>query len=165
VIEQAARGGHDHVHAVAQGVRLGVGANPAVDGHAGQRGVVREALEIVLDLDGEFAGGCEHQDPRSLDGRRAFFHAVARRLAPLEQSLQDRQQEGQRLAGARLRARDYVPSGENEGEHRALHGRRPLERAVGDTLEEARVERQRRERDRRRVVRGRVERQVESKLP
>ena len=70
VVEQAARRGHDDVGAGAQGPDLDVAVHAAVDRHAGQRRVVREAGEVVLDLDRQLARRREHEHPDRAGRRR-----------------------------------------------------------------------------------------------
>jgi hypothetical protein len=84
--------------------------------------VIRQPDERILDLHGELARRREDQRAGIRLARRI---AIARRFA--QQPLDDRRRERQRLAGARLGARDHVVAFERDRNHRALHRARPLE--------------------------------------
>ncbi len=91
-------------------------------------------VEAVEDLPGQFAGRREHQHPAAL-GLRAD--------AVLQQSVQDRQREGCRLAGSGLGDADHVAAGKCERDGLGLDGgRRQIiffsERA-GDGIGEAEI--------------------------
>ena len=129
VVHQPARCGDDDVDAGLEGLLLAVHADAAEDGGAAHRGVIAEALHVVFDLDGEFAGRGEHED-----ARRSFTLGV-----DLQQSLHQRQQERRGLAGAGLGAGDEVVAGGDGVEHRALDRRRLLEAPVLDAHAAARA--------------------------
>jgi hypothetical protein len=70
--------------------------------------VVREAVDFVFDLDRQLARRREHEDV-TLRGVRLTGLEVAG-----QQPLQNRDDEGRRLARARLRARDEIAAGERQ---------------------------------------------------
>ena len=102
VVEQATRGGDDHVDAAAEGVLLRPHADAAIDRRAGEGSVHREVAQMLVDLRRELAGRGEDQRARD-----------AALLA--HQPVEDRQQEGRALAAAGHRAGEDVA---------ALEGRR-----------------------------------------
>ena len=102
-VEQAARGGDQHIDAAAHGVDLAALADAAE--HHGVADAQMAAIggEAGVDLRGEFAGGCQHE------------HAGAARRrgdAALGQPMQDRQREGGGFAGAGLRQTEQVAPAE-----------------------------------------------------
>jgi hypothetical protein len=126
VVHQPARRGDDDVDAGLEGLLLHVHADAAEDGGAAHRRVVPEPLDVVLDLDGEFARRREHEDA----GR-----ALARRVA-LEQPLHQWQQERRGLAGTGLGTGHQVVADHDGVEDGALDGRRLLEPPVLDAHDE-----------------------------
>lgn len=95
VVDQPARGGDDHVHALLQQLALLVVVHPAVDQRKAQAQVGAELDSILVDLDRQLAG--RGQDQRA----RVFRLAVGQRRA-VQQAVHHRHQERQRLAGAGL---------------------------------------------------------------
>ena len=128
VIHQPARRGDDDVDAGLERLLLAVHADAAEDGRAAHRRVVAEALHVVFDLDGEFAGGGQHED-----AGRAFALGV-----DLQQPLHQREQERRGLARAGLGAGDEVVAGGHGVEDRALDRGRLLETPVLDAHEQLR---------------------------
>ncbi|MNT48422.1 hypothetical protein D3C72_1852030 [compost metagenome] len=100
MVDQAARAGHDQVHAAAQRVELVAHANAAVDDGAGNALVLAVAAQAVMHLGGELAGRGEDQ--------RARPARAVDRLRAGAQVLQQRQAEGGGLAGTGLRAGQQV---------------------------------------------------------
>ena len=119
VVEQAARRGHEDVHAVAQLVDLGLHAHAAEHDHALELGqVLAVGLHAFFDLGGEFARGGQHE---GADGRAAAL--VERALAGLE-AVQHGQREASGLAGAGLRAGQQVAALQHGGNGLRLDRRR-----------------------------------------
>ena len=101
VIHQPAWRRHDDVHARLQRTLLLIHRHAAVDGNAGQIGVIRESLNVVFNLHGELAGRRQNQ--------HAGVAALLGRRGPRpQQAVQDRQQEGCGLAGAGFRAANQI---------------------------------------------------------
>ncbi len=122
----------------------------AVDGGAGDRRVVREPVDLVLDLHGELARRRQDQDA-ALGGIGTRPDAVC--YGPLgQQSLQDRHDERAGLAGAGFRARDEIAAAERQRDDRALNRPRGDPPEIADAFEQARIEVERREGNRRRIA-------------
>ena len=127
VIEQTAGRRDDHAGPVAQGARLGLHADAAVDGRARHAGVAGEFDQVLIDLDRELAGRRDHESAR----------AASRRA---DQALEDREDERGGLAASGHRARQDVAS-LHGGRNRVLLDRRGLgEPEVLDRAQKARVE-------------------------
>jgi hypothetical protein len=94
-IEQAAGGGHQHIHAAAHRIDLRHLADAAIDERLAEADVFAIGGEALAHLRGELAGGCQHQ------GAAAARAHLARVFM---QRLQDRQGEAGGLAGAGLGA-------------------------------------------------------------
>ena len=118
VIDDASRRSNDHVHAAPQGVELRLVALAAVDRQhvkpLQMRGILQERLGH---LQGEFAGGHQHQHLRFMLGQI--------------DARQRRQGEGGGLAGAGLRLAQHVGPGQQHGNRRGLDGRGRLVAHVG----------------------------------
>ena len=127
VVEQPAGRRDDDLGAGAQRADLRVEADAAVDrGRAD--GVLRAVgPDALLDLERELAG--RREDERADDARAALR---ARRV----QTLEHRQDEGGRLAGPRLGAREHVASGEDERDGLCLDRGRFRVALVGDGAKE-----------------------------
>ena len=95
VVDQPARGGDDHVHALQQQLALLVVVHATVDQRKAQPKVGAELDCVLVDLDGQLAGGRQDQ------GARVFRLAVGQRGAD-QQAVHHRDQERQRFAGAGL---------------------------------------------------------------
>ena len=121
VIHQPAGRRDDDVDAGFERALLRTHVDAAVDGDAGDVGVVDEPLDVVLDLDGELAGRREDQDA----GIAALFR---RRGAGPQHAVQDRQQERRRLAGAGVGAADQIVAAHDDRNDRALDRRRRREK-------------------------------------
>ena len=103
----------------------------AVDGDAGQVRVVREALDVVVDL---------HASSRV--GARISARVLPRRPdrgSRLQEAVEDRQHERGRLAGAGVGAANHVRATERNRDHRALNRGRRSKPRCRDALEERRV--------------------------
>ncbi len=145
VIHQPAGRRDDDVDAGLQRALLRIHRYAAVDRDARQVRVIREALDIVLDL------------TRQLAGRREDQHArepalLRRRLARAEHPIQNRQEEGCRFAGARIGAPNEVVAVHHDGDDGALDRCRDGEAADPDALDERGAQAQRLERYRAGVV-------------
>jgi hypothetical protein len=92
-VKQAARRGDQDVDASRQSLHLRILAHAAEHGGAAQASVAAVGGKGIQDLDGQLAGGRQHQET-----------CGTRLRAPvgLDQALQKRQREGRRLAGSGL---------------------------------------------------------------
>ena len=99
-VREAAGAGDEHVHPSREGALLGLIADAAVDGDSAAATGAGDRSELALDLVRELTGGCEHQAAR------------AARLRALDVD-QQRQAEGERLAGAGGRAGADIAAGEH----------------------------------------------------
>ena len=109
--------------------------------------MIDEALDVVLDLDAQLARRREDQHAREA--------AVLRvRGARLQHAMEYRQQERGGLAGPGIGAADDVVSLQRDRNDRALNRRRLNEPAQAHAVEQRWLERQRGERDGRRIVVG-----------
>ena len=105
VVDQAARAGHQHVHAAAQLVDLRLHADAAEQRGDVELEVATVGLEAVGDLHRQLAGGHQHQRARlARAGRRGF----------LAQAVEHRQRERGGLAGAGLGAAQHVAAGQHQ---------------------------------------------------
>ena len=105
--------------------------------------VVREPLDIVVDLHGELARRREDEDARA---RREGAHAPRVELGLTvvgEHPLEQRQDERGRLAGAGLGAGDQVAALADDGQHGRLDRRRLGEPAVAHASQQPGVEAER----------------------
>ena len=146
VIHQPAGRGDDDVDARLERALLRIHRDAAVDRDAGEVRVIGEALDVVFDLDRQLAGRREDQDA----GEAALLR---RRLARAQHPVQDRQQEGGRLAGAGVGAANQVVAVHHDGDDGALDRRR-RSRSRGSRMPSMQrgLEAQRVERDRAGVV-------------
>ena len=103
VVQQPAGRGDDHLHAGPQGLLLRPHGRAADEEADPQRRVVRQAQADVVDLLGQLPGGRDDQ-------------RLGRAAGQVEELVQDRQEEGGGLAGARLGGGDEVPAGEDGGD-------------------------------------------------
>ena len=113
MIEETAWRRDDDVDARTQGVFLRGHSDAAIDRVAVDSGALRKPAEGDLDLGRELSRRRQDEGPRAA---RGLFH----------ESLKDRQQEGGRLAGARLRRPDDVATGEDRRDCLLLDWRRGL---------------------------------------
>ena len=133
VVEQAARRRDQDVGARAEGVLLRPHGDAAEDGGRGHRRVDGQLPRVLLDLRGQLAG--RGQDQR------------ARRAALLsDQAVQDREQEGGRLAAAGHGAGEHVASLHGRRDRVVLDRRRAREAHFLDAAQEIGVESELRER-------------------
>ena len=113
VVDQAARGGDDHVHALLQQLTLLVVIHATVDQRETQAQVGTELHRILVDLDGQFAG-------RGKDQRTRILRlAVGQRRAG-QQAVHDSDQEGQGLAGAGLGLAGNITAGQRDRQGQRL---------------------------------------------
>ena len=110
VIEHAARRAHDHRRVLGEFVDLSLDRLAAVHGDAVDPRPVRQFLELVPHLDGEFPGRHQHQRPRAA--------AAAGLVHPLE----DGEHERRRLARARTGLAEDVHAGQRPRDEARLHG-------------------------------------------
>ena len=97
-IAQAAGGGHQDIHALAQLLYLGRLSHTAEDNGTAQGQVASVVLKALPDLDGQLPGGSEDEGPDGVPGCRLVV-----------QPLEDGGGKGTGLAGARLGAAQHVP--------------------------------------------------------
>ena len=95
IIDEAARRADEDVAAVPQRLALLVVVDAAVDGDDAEAGMRAEEARIGLDLDHELARGRDDEDARGGD-------AAFRRRRRAQAAREGRDQEGRRLARARL---------------------------------------------------------------
>ncbi len=107
VVDQAARAGHQQVHATAQDVQLVAHADTAVDAGAGDTQVLAVAAQTVMHLGGQFAG-------RGQDQRTRLARAGTHFLRGGAQVLQQRQAERGSFAGTGLCAGQQVATGQRQ---------------------------------------------------
>ena len=113
VIDQAAGGGDQHVHAARQRLQLRAVRHAAHDRGGAQVGqLAAVGGGGVGDLQGQFAGRGQHQ----------HLHADALVGGHLGDAVQRRQHEGGGLAAARLRGHHQVMAGQGLGNGGGLHG-------------------------------------------
>ena len=108
VVEHPARGAHNELRPVAQGVHLLLVAHAAVNGGGPDAGFGKEGAGLVLHLHGQFPRGHEHKGLRGL-----CFRIETR---------QQGQEIGARLAAAGTRLHHDVPPGHEIGQGQGLHG-------------------------------------------
>ena len=147
VIHQPARRRDDDVDAGAQGALLAVAIHAAVDGHAGEGRVVREAVmsSSICTASSRVGASTRPRMCPPVDGvfsRRCRIGSRNAAVLPVPVSAQ---------------AMRSVAC-EDDGKDRALDGRGLDEAAVGDAFEEARVQVEGGELEGRRVVRHHLER-------
>ena len=123
-VREAAGAGDEHVHPSSEGALLGLVADAAVDGDNAAATGAGDRSELALDLVRELTGGCEHQAAR------------AARLRALDVD-QQRQAEGERLAGAGRGARADIAAGEHVRDGGGLHLERCDEAELPEELGEA----------------------------
>jgi hypothetical protein len=125
-------------------------AASAVNGDARDRRVIREALDLIVDLRGQFARGREHQ---RACGAVLGLEALA--VLP-EEPRENREQIGRRLARAGFGAADHILALQGVREDGALNGRGLFEPALRERVEQIGIGDQRRKRNRRGVERRRL---------
>ena len=111
VIEQPPRRGDEQVEAAAQPAFLRLHADPAEDDGAAEPQIATVLPGRLRDLGGELTRRCDHER-----ARRPARPAAA-------EALQNRQQEGRRLAGAGLCAGDQILSVQHRRNGAFLDGR------------------------------------------
>ncbi len=115
VVAQAAGRSDHHVGAGLQGAALGARVHAADAGRDPGAGVGEEPLQFPADLQGELAGGGDHE------GQRRLGAAEVRRLA--QEAPREREAESHGLAGAGL-GRNQQVAAVRLGQHGGLHRRR-----------------------------------------
>ena len=105
-VDQAARRGDDEIDAAAQTGDLRARRHAADDDHGAGADVVAVGADVLVDLQGQFAGGRQDQD----QGRVALGRGTRSDV------VDDRQRERGRLAGAGLGAGDQVVAGADDGD-------------------------------------------------
>jgi hypothetical protein len=131
VVADAARRPHHEVHPVAEGPQLLGHRRPAHARDAAHAGGAVEPLQLLLHLEGELAGGGEHQGPRRGGARERGLVA--------EEGVGEREAEGDRLPGAGLGRDEEVAAEHRRVEHRGLDGGGVDVAARLEGLEEGRV--------------------------
>ena len=139
VVDQAARRGDDHVHALLQQLALLVVIDAAVDQRKAQAEIGPELHRVLVDLDGEFAG--RRQDERA----RVFGLAFGQRRTR-QQAIHHSHQEGQRLAGAGLRLAGDIAACQCDRQCECLDGRAAGKSGVLEPGKKRRVQVERGER-------------------
>jgi hypothetical protein len=112
---QAAGAGDDDVHAAAQGLGLAALGDAAEDGGDREAVGLGQRPDDLGDLGGQLAG-------RGQDQRAGALGGPGRPCCPRvgQQAADDRQREGQRLAGARAAAAEHVAPGHGVRQGRGL---------------------------------------------
>src|SRR5690242_262955 len=113
MIEQPAGCGDENIDAAPQRLDLRMDADAAIDERRAQRKVLAVDANAFLHLRRKFAGRRENERTKRVPRRRK------RRIAVAREPLQQRQGETGGLAGAGLRAGEYIAPLENNG-NRAL---------------------------------------------
>ena len=116
VVQQAAGGGHQNVHAAAQLRDLRAHAHAAKHHHGFEVQVLAIGAHAFFHLGGELAGGREDEGAHGV-GTPAVFGALA-----AGEQLQERQRERGRFAGARLGAAQQVSPFEHGRNGLCLNG-------------------------------------------
>ncbi len=132
VVEEAAGSRDDDVDPGAEGVLLRPHADAAEDGGARERRVDGELPRVLVDLGGQLARRRDDQDARE-----------PARLP--DETVEDREDEGGRLAASRHRAGEEVLAGEGGGDRVVLDRGGPREAQLLDAAEEVGVETEGRE--------------------
>ena len=114
IVDQSARGRGDDIHAGPQLGPLLVVVHAAVHGHVPTIAVGTEPGGIAIDLNRQFPGGRQNQCERLVS------LPIAAALG--QEPLQDRDQEGSRLAGAGLGASGHVLPGQCRWQRLGLNG-------------------------------------------
>ena len=136
VVDDPARSADHHVHAAAQGRQLlAVGLAAVHRQHAEAGHGRRIALEGFGHLDGQLAGGCQHQHLRLVRGQIDVG--------------QHRQREGAGLAGAGLGLAQHVTAGQHGRDGGCLDRRRGFVADIGHGLHHGIRQAEVREQDRR----------------
>ena len=112
------------------GADLGVEADAAVDGGGAEPVAGAVGPDALLDLEGQLAGRDDHA------ARESARRRSRRRGGRSRETLEDREDERGRLAGARLGAREHVAPGEDERDRGRLDRRGLRVALVRDRAEE-----------------------------
>ncbi len=115
VVDQAAGGGDDHVHALLQQLALLVVVHAAVHQREAQAQVGAELHRVLVDLDGQLAG-------RRQDQRARVFRLALGQGRPRQQAIHHRHQKRQGLAGAGLGLAGDIASGQRHRQGERLNG-------------------------------------------
>ena len=135
-VDEPARGGDDHVDALAQLGDLAVDVGAAVDGDGPEPEPLGQRGQDVVHLDGQLPGRAAGPGPAAGPGgwRRAVPLGVTRRLGPL----QERQTEGQGLARAGLGLAAHVTPGQGVGDGQGLNWKSADDALIGQRFGEFR---------------------------
>ncbi len=117
MVEQASRGADDDLGALGEGDDLGPEGPPADDRDHPHAGVPAGRFEVAGHLQAELTGGDDHE---GLDVRLVLLDA-----------LDDRDAEGEGLAGAGARLADQVDAGERQRQAEGLDGEGMLDADPG----------------------------------
>ncbi len=126
VVEEPARGRHQHVRAAPECLLLRLHPDAAEDRRARDSHVAGQLAAVLIDLGGKLARGGEDEGPR-------------RTAAAAGQAMKDWQQEGRRLAAAGDSAREQIASGHGWRDGVGLDGRRRAEPHLVQRAQESRV--------------------------
>ncbi|KKW30390.1 MAG: hypothetical protein UY75_C0034G0010, partial [Parcubacteria group bacterium GW2011_GWC2_52_8c] len=134
VVEQAARGGDDDVHAAAQLVDLRADADAAENHRGAQPQVLAVGAHAVLHLRRELAGRHQDQCPHGMAGRRRACRILV--TGVMREQMQHGQREARGLAGAGLGGSDQIATGEHQGNGLRLDGGGLGIALLGDSAEQ-----------------------------
>ena len=131
-VEQATRGADDNVDALGEGLELGLVADAAVDGEDAGLADGGGHVEVTGDLQGQFARRGHHQCLReALEG-----HVGVALVGRDEDPLQQRDAEGEGLAGAGTGLPDHVGAADGDRDGEALDRERMLDADRGQRLDD-----------------------------
>jgi hypothetical protein len=133
VVQQATGGGDEDVDPAAERLLLRRIADAAEDGPSRETRVTPELLPVLVDLRRQLPRGGQDEDTRGPAG-------------PLEEAVEDRQEEGGGLAAPGHGARQHVPARGHRWDGVPLDRRGRVEPEGGDAPQEVRVEVKRLER-------------------
>ena len=131
MVEQAARGGDQHIDATVDQLVLFAEGNSADQQRLGQLGVLGVGFKVFGDLGGQFAGRGQHQAAR---------HPGAG--AALAQKGDHRQHEAGGLAGAGLGDAQHILTQQGGRDRLRLYGGRGFVAGIGDGLQHAGIQRE-----------------------
>jgi hypothetical protein len=136
-VQQPPGGAHHDLNAGLEGGHLGLVGPAAVDGHDPHAAAPPGELQVAGDLHAQFPG--RHDDQRLRSTGRGQVEEVV--VAGGDQALQDRDAEGQRLAGTGAGLADDVGAGERDRQGEFLDreglGDADLVESVGDGADDA----------------------------
>ncbi len=115
-VTETSWGGDDNLHAAAERVELGTFGHAANNGGGAEAGALRDFIELLGDLDGQFAGGAQYES--------AWADGLTGGGGLLQHRFDERQAKGKSLAGSGLRRGNEIVAGESGGDGFRLDGRR-----------------------------------------